>query len=297
MFELRDLECFAAIVEQGSFRGAAAARGMTQPALSRRIAALERDVGTKLFSRAHRQVELTPIGEAFSRAAAAVLAQAAIAERVARQAGVGDASQLRVCAQSISRFAVISPALRAFHEQHPNVSIFVVETPWALQFEQLRKGVLDVTVLRGPAKLGAGLRSEELRSDPVVVALPAGHRLASMAVIDVRDLADEPFIELSPYRTFAYKDLMRGVCARAGFVPHVVQEVATLQSLILCVAGQLGIALMHDAGRDLPADGVVYRRLHPKQPAVPLYAVWREDDTNPAVDAFLACLKDATRER
>jgi DNA-binding transcriptional LysR family regulator len=293
VFELRDLECFTAIVEQGSFRGAAAARGMTQPALSRRIAALERGVGTKLFSREHRQVELTPVGEAFARAAAAVLAQAAIAERVVRQADGANARQLRVCAQTVSRFAVISPAIRTFHEQHPNVSVSVVETPWALQFDQLRKGVLDVTVIRGPAKLGAGLRGEELRSDPVVVALPAGHRLASAAVVDVRDLADEPFIEVIAYRTFAYKDLMRGVCARAGFVPHVVQEVATLQSLILCVAGRLGIALMHDAGRELPADGVVYRPLHPKQPPLPLYAVWREDDTNPAVAAFLACLKDA----
>jgi DNA-binding transcriptional LysR family regulator len=86
---------------------------------------------------------------------------------------------------------------------------------------------------------------------------------------------------------------MRGVCARAGFVPHVVQEVVTLQALIFCVAAELGVALMHDASRELPAEGVVYRPLLPEQPPVPLYAVWRDEDNNPAVPAFLACLKVA----
>ena len=293
MFELRDLECFAAIVEQGSFRLAAAARGMTQPALSRRIASLERDVGAKLFSRAHRQVELTPVGEAFSGPAAAVLAQAAIAERILREAADADARQLRICAQTISRFTVLSPAIREFQAKHPNVAVSVVETPWALQFEQLRKGVLDLSVIRGPANLDSGLRLEELRRDPIVVVLPAGHRLASSASVDVRDLTDEPFVELIPYRAFGYKDLMRGVCARAGFVPHVVQEVVTLQALIFCVAAELGVALMHDASRELPDEGVVYRPVCPEEPPLPLYAIWREDDDNPAVQAFLACLKVA----
>jgi DNA-binding transcriptional LysR family regulator len=266
---------------------------MTQPALSRRIAALERDAGIKLFSRAHRQIELTTAGEAFARAVVPLLADAAIAERVLRVSADQNRPQVRVCARTISRFALIPASIRAFRTAHPNVAVSVVESPWGLQFENLRKGVFDVTVVRGPVNLGAGLQSEQLRSDPIVVALPQGHRLGSKSVVSVGDLSEEPFVEVVAFRTLGYRDLMRGVCARAGFIPNVVQEVGTLDLFVLSVASGLGVGLIHDVSRELATAGVVYRPLHPKQPPLPLYAVWRATDSGPAIEAFVGCLKQA----
>src|ERR1700676_3634855 len=105
-FELRDLECFLGVVEHRSFGRAAAALGMTQPALSRRIAGLERGLGVSLFSRARSQIELTPPGERLAREAPAVLAQAAIAQRVLQEASHGSKGHLRIGTRSAARFAL-----------------------------------------------------------------------------------------------------------------------------------------------------------------------------------------------
>lgn len=290
-FELRDLECFMEIVEHRSFGRAATACGMTQPALSRRIAALERGIGTKLFSRERRQIELTAAGEALAREAIAVLSQAHTAERALRdvtQAG----GYLRLGTRSVSRFVLLPAAIRRFRRARENVLVTITDTPLGMQFENLRKGVFDVTILRGPGVLGADLRVERLRTDRIGVALPEEHPLAAAPVVDLRELRDEPFVEFTLFRAYGYKELVRRMCARAGFVPKVVQEVESFDGLVTAVASGVAIALVHDASRDLPLPGVVYRPLRPKQPSISLQAVWRADNPNPAIEPFVSCLKD-----
>src|SRR6185312_3114395 len=96
MFELRDLECFLAIVEHKTFHKAAKACGMAQPPLSRRIAALERELGGALFSRDSRRTQLTELGTVFAREARIVLEQAHVDQRVATDFGRGVTGRLRV---------------------------------------------------------------------------------------------------------------------------------------------------------------------------------------------------------
>jgi DNA-binding transcriptional LysR family regulator len=293
MFELRDLECFMEIVEHRSFGRAATALGMTQPALSRRIASLERDLGLSLFSRAHRQIELTSAGELFAREAIAVLAQAAIAQRVLTQASHGPKGHLKIGTRSSARYVMIPAAIRRLRTEFPDISVSLSDPLMGLQVEHVRKGVFDLTVERGPVNLDGGLRSERLRGDPMVVALPQGHRLAGASSVDVGDLSEEAFVEIALYRAYGYKELVRGVCANAGFVPNVVQEVDTLDTVAMCVAAGVGIALMHDASRELPIPGIVYRPLRPKPKAIPLQAIWRADDKNPVIAPFVQYLKEA----
>jgi DNA-binding transcriptional LysR family regulator len=295
MFELRDLECFMEIVEHRSFGRAAAALGMTQPALSRRIGALERGLGMPLFSREHRQIELTVAGEVFAREAIGVLAQAAIAQRVLREASRGSKGHLKVGTRSSSRYVVIPEAIRRLRATYPDVSVTLSDPLMGLHIEHLRKGAFDLTVVRGPVNLDGGLRSERLRGDPLVVALPRGHRFASASVVDIAQLSEEPFVEIALYRAYGYKELVRGVCANAGFIPNVVQEVDTIETLAMCVSAGIGIALMHDVSRELPVLDVVYRPLRPRQKTIALQAVWRAGDENPVIAPFVRHLKEAAK--
>jgi DNA-binding transcriptional LysR family regulator len=292
-FELRDLECFMAIVEHRNFGRAAAAVGIAQPALSRRIGALERNLGAILFSRARRQIELTPVGEVLAREARALLAQSAAAGRVVNRAAHGAAGHLRIGTRSTSRYMLIPAAMRILRATHPEVVVTLTDPLIGRQVENLRNGAFDMTVVRGPVNLSGGLQSERLRSDPLVVALPADHPLAAREVVAVRDLVEEPFVEIAWYETFGYKDLVRGVCAREGFIPRVVQEVDTIETVAMCVAAGSGIAFMHDASRELPIPGIAYRPLEPAQPPVELQAIWRSSDTNPLIPAFLRALRIA----
>jgi DNA-binding transcriptional LysR family regulator len=295
MFELRDLERFMTVVEHRNFGRAAIALGMTQPQLSRRISNLERDLDAQLFSRAHRQIELTPAGELLAREARAVLAQAAIAERALRGAARGATGNVRLGTRSISRFKLLPEAIRLLHRTHPQAAVIVTEPLTGLLLGHLREGTLDMTLVRGPVNLEGGLELAKLRSDPLLIALPKDHRLSARRVVDVHDLADESFVEVAFYRSLGYRELTRGVCSRAGFVPHVVQAVETAETVVICVAAGIGVALMHDASRELPIDGVVYRPIRPHGPAVDLVAVWRRDDTNSLIPVLVRCLQAAAQ--
>jgi len=290
LFHLRDLERFMAIVEHRNFGRAAKVLRTTQPGLSRAIAALERHLGTRLFSRARRQIELTPAGELLWREAPALLAHAASAQRVMREAVSGTRGNIRVGALSTSRYTLIPQAIRLLRELHPQFSVTVVDATPALEIEDLRDGNPDVTLLRGPLRADAELRRARLRSDPMVLAVPEHHPFAQRSVVESHELAEEPFVELAPYDSHGYRELGRGVCARAGFVPHVAQEVATIDTLAACVAAGIGLALMHDAAGELAVPGVVYRPVLPTPPSVELHAVWRANDDNPALEAFVECL-------
>jgi len=293
VLNLRDLECFMAIVEQRNFGRAAPFLGMTQPALSRRIAALEDELGTTLLSRAHRQVELTTAGELLSSEARDLLTRARLVKHVMRQAARGTSGNLRLGTRSVSRYLLIPDAIRRLREMNAQYSVTVIDPLPTQHVEHLRNGLFDITVLSGPVKLDGGLRRARLRGDPMVVALPERHPLAERQVVDSRDLAKEAFIEVARYEALGYKDLMRGACARAGFVPRVVQEVDTVDMLAVCVAAGMGVALMHDVRRELSVPGVVYRPIHPAEPPIELSAVWRADDANPVIEPFVECLAAA----
>lgn len=281
------------IVEHRSFGRAATVLGMTQPALSRRIAALERDLGVSLFSRARRQIELTAEGTVFAREAIAVLAQAATAERVVRDATVGTTVHIKIGTRSISRFAIVPRAIRRLRERRPDISVSLIDPSFGSQIELLRKAAYDVTIIRGPVNLDPTLRSERLRTDPLVAALPDNHRLASRRTIDIRELAEEPFIELATYRAYGFKELVRGACANAGFIPNLLFEVDSTDALVIAVAAGMGVALMHDASADIPIEGIVFRPLRPKVGEIDLHAVWRADDRNDALAPLLHCFKQA----
>jgi DNA-binding transcriptional LysR family regulator len=295
MYELRDLERFMAIVAHRNFGRAARALGMTQPALSRRIAVLEREIGAPLFSRERRQIELTTLGELLVREARAILSQVSLAERTMRDAVRGATGHLRVGTRSIGRYRLIPEALRRLRASHPRVVVSVTEPMTGLPLDLIRQGTIDVTVVRGPIILGDDLRADRLRSDPVVAALPVGHRLAKLAVVDVADLAEERFVDVAVSQAFGYRDLARSVAVRAGFIPRVVQTFDTIDTLMLCVAAGIGIAFMHDASQELAVPGIVFRPLRPAGPPVDLQAVWRTADRNPVIDTFLGYLAAAAR--
>lgn len=282
-----------AIVRHRNFGRAAASLGMTQPALSRRITALERKLGAPLFSREHRQIELTPIGELLAREGPAVLVQAKAADRVLDDAVRGSLRQLRVGTESLSRFKILPEALRRLRVTHPKASVVVSNPTTATQLDLLREGRIDVTLARGPLRVDGDLSAQRLRSDPVVIALPEDHRLAKRKIVDTRDLAEEPFVEAVADDAYRFRDLTQAIAARAGFTPRVVQTAESPEVLLICVAAGSGIGFMHDASNELALPGVVYRPLRPPGPSLDLQAVWRRGDHNPLLEPFVAALAAA----
>jgi DNA-binding transcriptional LysR family regulator len=291
MFSLRDLECFMAVVEHQTFTRAAAALNIAQPPLSRRIADLEQQVGADLFVRGSRLHKLTDAGVALVREARLLLQQAQIAERVVKETLSGQKGHLRIGFTAGSTgFAMMPRAVRAFREAHAHVDVKLAYFVITHQSDALRFGLVDVAVVGGLVD-AEGFRVDRVATNQLVVALPADHPLAVKDAIALADLAGEPFIEFPRYGPTGLHDLVRSLFAREGFVPRIVQEAEGHDVVVTCVASGLGLALVNETAAQLPITGVVYRRLIPDAPAIPLVALSRSGDQNPSIPAFVDILR------
>jgi len=286
MFELRDLEYFLAIIEHKSFHRAAKHLNIAQPPLSRRIAALERELGGQLFSRAARQISLTETGRVFAEEARAILYRAELAKHIVQDMGRGFRGQLRLGYVDATGYAMVPKAIASFRTEFPRSIVTLTELRSRRQAEALRAGTIDVGIHRGTPD-HEGLTVRRLRSDKLVAVLPKKHRLASERIVAIESLTDELFVTLGGQAVGGVPDLVRTVCARAGFVPNVVQEVDGVAALLGCVEVGLGIALVDDSMRDLPFSQVTYRQIAPVPPSIDLNILTRSGDSNPLIAPFV----------
>ncbi|MEU4515394.1 LysR family transcriptional regulator [Nonomuraea wenchangensis] len=290
-FDAATLRLFDEVARSGSFTAAAELLGYTQSAVSRRVAALERAAGGPLFERLARGVRLTPAGAALHRHAVAVLdrLERAGEELAALHAGRG--GTLRLGAFATANVDLVPGTLRRFAARRPGVELRLVEGLTTKLLERLRAGALDAAVISDyPAGLPAADagRLVPLREDRLLVALPAGHRLAAEAEVDLRDLAGETWIEAAPR---GQPTLLLAACAAAGFAPRGGLRVAEWTGKFGFVAAGLGVTLVPElAARAVPA-GLVLRPLRGQAPARRVYAALPEDPL-PAALEFVRLLEE-----
>ncbi|MFI6950977.1 LysR substrate-binding domain-containing protein [Streptomyces sp. NPDC050422] len=187
--DLRKLRYFVAVADRLHFGRAAEDLHIAQPALSRQIRALEQDLGAPLFTRDSHGVTLTDAGRQLLDDAGPLLASAqAVRRRVTAAARGGQ----RLVVGFRAGIPVI-PAARKFGGRHPDVVVDVQRMEWDDQVPMLLDGRVDVGFVRLPID-ETGLRLMPLYTEPLMVALPAGHRLAGKEEITEADLAGEPLI-------------------------------------------------------------------------------------------------------
>lgn len=245
-YEIEDLRVFCEVERRGSFTGAAAALHYTQSGVSRRIAALERATGGPLFLRRARGVSLTPVGAVLHRHALDILGRLEAATADLRAVRRGEGGRLRIGSFATANAVLVPAALARFRDRWPGVETSVVEALTRRLVGSLHAGDLDLAVVSDypsgviPAE---GLELTHLCDDPLLVALPPGHRLATAPAVDLRDLADESWIEagaLSDERV----TVLAAAAARAGFVPRHDITVPGWTAKQGFVAAGLGVTLV-----------------------------------------------------
>jgi len=191
--DTRQLAAFCAVVERRSFSQAAERLGVTQPAVSLQIRALEKRLGTQLLDRSGRRVEPTEAGMRLYRGAQRLLA---LEEQVVAEVGLESGDELtgtfEIGASTGPGGIVVAQLLCEFAEQHPDldVRLWVFDTQTIVERVAARELELGVV---GAARRHRGVAFEPFFRDPVVLVCPPGHRFAGKSV-SLEDLREDNLI-------------------------------------------------------------------------------------------------------
>ncbi|MFB7354942.1 LysR substrate-binding domain-containing protein [Streptomyces gardneri] len=279
----RDLRYFLAVAEELHFTRAAERLYVSQPALSKQIRALERQLGAPLFDRDRRGVALTPVGTALlphARAALAAWEEGREAVRRAREAA--DGTLVVGMSTSPGRGGLL-PAIRSrFTEAHPSARLKLRQVAWDDPTAGLAEGRSDVAFVWLPLAGADRFRWVVVATEPRLVALPAAHPLAARESLDFADLLDEPFLALSD-GVPELRDHWLALDARGGRPPVIGAEIGGVDETYEALVGGLGVCLVAAGNAPLLArEGVVVRPVRGLTPSH-LVLAWRADDTRALV--------------
>ncbi len=295
MLELRHLRAFVLVAEEGHVTRAAERLGMRQPPLTRLLQGLEARLGCRLLHRQARGVVLTEAGLALLEEARAVIARAALVEDAVRRAARGEAGRLAIgFTSSAALHPFVSTAIRKFREASPAVRVELDEAGTAELVEGVRLGRLDAAFVRSPVSTVAALRLTKVLEEPIVAALPAGHRLAAVdgAPLPLAAFAGEAFVLYRRPSGPGLYDSILTACRAAGFSPSVVQEAPRLPATLSLVAAGLGVSLVPASMRRLAVAGVTYRTLEDGPGLVaPITLVLRKVGAGATSVRFAAAIK------
>ena len=282
------------VVSRRSFSAAAEALSYSQSSISQAVATLEAELGVTLVERDRRGIRPTAAGSALVAHADGVLARLEAAEsEVAAIAGLR-AGRLRVASFPSAGATLMPLAIATFRAAHPGVEVTLAEGEPEEIVPRLRGGEFDLALVyefsRTSEKLGTGMRRVELLSDPMHVALPAGHRLATKPKLRLADLRSESWIQTSASTPCA-RHVVRS-CHEAGFEPTVSFESDDYQTVQGLVAAGVGVALIPALALSSVRDDIRIRALQPRAPVrTVLAATPRSESVTPAVATMLDILR------
>ena len=286
--ELRRLRYFVAVAEELSFNRAAKRLHIAQPPLSNQIKQLEEELGVLLFERTSRGVLVTEAGELLLEEARRIFVQVDQTTRIVKRVGHGEVGRLALGFVPSASNEVLPPILRDFRDRFPDVELFLREMRPDHIVQRLNDKQLDAGFLYLPFENKA-FRVECVSREPLVVALPERHPLASEERVELQALAEEPFILPANYQKMpGLYGQVTAACREAGFVPDAVQkDVWLMQTVVGLVAGGMGVALVPASLRNLHRRGVVYKPVRGLSPTVELGVIWRGYDPSPVLASFL----------
>ncbi|TES68509.1 transcriptional regulator CynR [Burkholderia cepacia] len=252
---LRHIRYFLAVAEQKNFTRAAEALHVSQPTLSQQIRQLEDTLGTQLFDRSGRTVQLTDAGEAWMRYAKLALQDLDAGVRAIHDVAELSRGSLRFAVTPTYTASLVGPVVDGFHQMHPGIRIDIRELTQDQMEAQLADDRLDIGVAFHPA-FSVDIESQPLFAETLSMVVGRNHpRAARRKALAGPDFGKEPLVLLND--TFATRRFIDEHFARHAIRPLVAIEVDTIGAIVEIVRrGQLATVLPDHIAR-------VQEGLHP----------------------------------
>jgi DNA-binding transcriptional LysR family regulator len=297
MLDVGRLRFFSEVARAGSFTEAASRLSYTQSAVSQQIATLEAELGLTLIERGTRPLRLTDAGEVLVRRAEIIFGEVATAEAELREIANLDSGLLRVGGFASACATILPQAIAHFLADYPNVTVTLTAMQPPTAQRALRAGDLDLAItyqyaLSDPAP-DNGFQRTALVDDPLVIALPAGHRLARKRSLRLQDLHAETWLTTPRSGpTARHRQLMEEHCTNAGFQPKIRYEITDIWIAFGLIAAGLAVGLMPRLAFLTPHPAITTRALtNDSQPFRRLYAEHVAQRRIPGIQPMLNVLQ------
>jgi DNA-binding transcriptional LysR family regulator len=293
--ELRQIRAFVLVAAAKHFGRAAAALKITQPALTQRIQALERELGVQLLTRSAREVTLTPAGEVLLPYANSLVRIEDHALRDLADNASGRAGKLRISYQLHSDSAVMGEIMAEFRRRYPEVEVQTGSAYSLANVEQIVAGEVDAAFVSMPVTHQDIVTVRRISDDEMLVAMGERHRLVEMERVPVEALAGEPMIlfpiRLSPILAVAFRRwLTRHTGAELNIIAEEPHEQAAFQ---VAKSDRLVSFVSSRWSSIVPAPGLVYRSMIPT-PMAGYGVAYRHDDESPQLANLLEIVDEIT---
>ncbi len=292
--ELRHLRYFTTLAEELHYGRAAGRLYIAQPALSKQIASLERELGVKLFDRTRRRVELTPSGALLLPEAQRLVELSTRFTQNARRVRDGLIGTLRLGYTGPVAESALPQLLRLHHRRYPDMIMSLREATTQVVLDDVRDGVFDAAFLR-VTSTETDLEVLEVRREPAILAVPQDHPFYAREQVRFAELRDQPLVMMTRDVEPQLYDHAIALCAAAGFSPSIVHEADSVQTTLSMVASGLGLAVVTASARLTARAGVNYLPLVEPTPSVTLSLAHRRDHISPALAAFLLSVQAMKR--
>jgi|SRR5579883_24911 DNA-binding transcriptional LysR family regulator len=293
-FDLISIAHALLVGEHLSFRQAAAALGVRQSAVSRRIRSLEDRLGVSLFERHHSGVRVTPAGASFIDRARHALSQLDDAVKSAEAAGRGENGHVRIGICSSIGSGFLHELISAFRAQHPEVALQISEIASRDHVILIRKARLDIAFVLGVPDV-PNFETARLWTERIFVVLPQDHQLCVTREIEWEALRNEHFIFRHSDPGPAIQDHVIKRLVRLGQRPNMQRFDVGRETSMHLVGLGLGVTLTSEATIASTFPGVEFRPISGDGDAVTFSGVWSPKNDNPAFRRFLSLARVAAK--
>ncbi|ANY67910.1 LysR family transcriptional regulator [Paenibacillus sp. BIHB 4019] len=242
--ELLQLQYFITVARLEHMTEAAQSLHVTQSSLSKTIQRLEENLGVPLFDRVGRKLRLNAYGNRFLQRAERALFELEQGKQELSDLSSPEHGALKLAVTAASTLPHI---LREFRKKRPNLQYHVQMLTTQEMATLLHRGEVDFC-LSSPPIAGDDIECEIVFMDPILVAVPVGHRLADRSSISLTELRNESFVGVK--KGYGTRDLVDSVCESVGFAPHYVYEGNEPARLSALVEAEIGIAFIPSTARN-----------------------------------------------
>lgn len=292
--DIRQLECFVAVAEELHFRRAGERLGLSQPALSERVSALEHELGARLLFRTTRQVSLTQAGSEFLQDAKRILTDIERSVSNVVHTAESDLHHVRVSGVDEAMSILLPKALLAFRQTDPAAHVQILETSSSGQHsKELIAHRTDVAFVR-TAQEDEFITSELLHRQPIVVVLASTNPLSSSASLSASDIANQPIIGYPKHARPILHEALLSAFRKIDAQPNIVCEVIDKFTLLQFVAHGIGIAIAPEWVKNIAPPGVSLVPFEPCENLIDLYVAYRKLGNSETVKRFIDTVRTTT---